>query len=270
MSRQSASDSPGRAVDQVEADVARSPACARPVDRGRDPHRVVGAVEGRAARGRRPTACRRTIRVKPAVAQRREVPGVTLSGLASVVISTSGASPNSAARARHIAPRSAGWSRVGVPPPKKTVVDRHVAVAPARAGRSGSRAIAASAYDDRPAPTLAELVRGVGVEVAVAAAHAAERDVDVEPEGLVAELGPRLVGQQAVLGGDVAVGLRGGHFGIQPRAPRGARTRAEMAHGCQWSPTGTRATRVSAACGPLVRRTSRRSGPGGCPGRRCA
>ena len=41
--------------------------------------------------------------------------------------------------------------------------------------------------------------------------------MDVETERLAAELAQRLVGQQAVLGRDVAVGLGGGHVVIQPR-----------------------------------------------------
>ena len=79
---------------------------------------------------------------------------------------------------------------------------------------------------------VTELLGRVGVEVAVAAPHRAERHVDVDAEGLAAELGPRLVGEQTVLGGDVTVGLGGGHAGIQPRAGR--------ANGCRRSPTGTR------------------------------
>ena len=46
---------------------------------------------------------------------------MTLSGLASVVTSTSSASPKVSSTARRIETRSAAGSRVGVPPPKNTV-----------------------------------------------------------------------------------------------------------------------------------------------------
>ena len=92
------------------------------------------------------------IRLKPAVRSSSRSHAATLSGLASVVISTSSARPNSAAALATIAPRSAGFSRVGVPPPKKIVSILHVAVAQHVRAKRISR-IAASAYDDRLAPT---------------------------------------------------------------------------------------------------------------------
>ena len=61
------------------------------------------------------------IRLKPAVRSSSRSHAATLSGLASVVISTSSARPNSAAALATMAPRSAAFSSVGVPPPKKIV-----------------------------------------------------------------------------------------------------------------------------------------------------
>ena len=73
--------------------------------------------------------------------------------MASVVTSAPAASPNSAAiAATHRAEVGRRGSSVGVPPPKKTVVDREVAVAEHAGGPGGPRAIAASAYVAREAP----------------------------------------------------------------------------------------------------------------------
>ena len=61
------------------------------------------------------------IRVKPAARSSASTRGSTVSGLASTVTSAPAARPNSVSMAASIAPRSAAGSRVGVPPPKKTV-----------------------------------------------------------------------------------------------------------------------------------------------------
>ena len=76
---------------------------------------------------------------------------MTLSGLASVVISTSCASPNSAAALASTAPRSAGCSSVGVPPPKK-IVSIGTSRSPSTRRASRISWIAASAYVARDAP----------------------------------------------------------------------------------------------------------------------
>ena len=62
------------------------------------------------------------IRVNPLSRSAASVCSVTVSGLASAVTSAPGARPNSASTARKIAPSWPGGSRVGVPPPKKTVL----------------------------------------------------------------------------------------------------------------------------------------------------
>jgi hypothetical protein len=64
----------------------------------------------------------------------------TLSGLASVVTSARGANPNSASMARRIWPNAAGGIKVGVPPPKNTVLTGTSAASTLRA-----KAISASA-----------------------------------------------------------------------------------------------------------------------------
>jgi hypothetical protein len=61
------------------------------------------------------------MRVKPAFRSWASEAGVTDSGLASVVTSALGLSPQVASIASTIRPRSSGSSRVGVPPPTKTV-----------------------------------------------------------------------------------------------------------------------------------------------------
>ncbi len=62
------------------------------------------------------------IRVNPPLRSTRRSCSVTDSGLASAVTSAPGASPNSPSTARRIALSWPGGSRVGVPPPKKTVL----------------------------------------------------------------------------------------------------------------------------------------------------
>ena len=84
----------------------------------------------------------------------------------------------------------------------------------ARAAASRTSAIAASAYVAREAPGWSpELVGGVGVEVAVAAPHRAERHVHVEAERAGAELGEGRRRQRPV-GGRGSPG--GSEDGIRP------------------------------------------------------
>ena len=129
---------PRRAVDQVE----RLPRRSRPGAPTRPPP---GPAAGRAcgrgssARGRRRTASRSWIRLKPAAAARSRSQAATLSGLASVVISTSGANPNSAAALASTAPRSAGGSSVGRAAAEEDRGDRQVDVSEHPPGRAGSR-----------------------------------------------------------------------------------------------------------------------------------
>ena len=93
------------------------------------------------------------IRSKPTWRSSSRSHSATLSGLASVVTSTSGASPNSAAIAARTAPSSPGLSKVGVPPPKNTVdTGRSASPSTRRASRTSS--MAASAYVDRDAPRM--------------------------------------------------------------------------------------------------------------------
>ncbi len=61
------------------------------------------------------------IRLNPPWRSFSRYDGSTDSGLASVVTSAPGASPNSESIAARILARSSGGSRVGVPPPKNTV-----------------------------------------------------------------------------------------------------------------------------------------------------
>ena len=108
--------------------------------------------------------------------------------------------------------RSATGSRVGVPPPKKTVD----AGAGRRAGRGqhapGLRDLAERLPGVVALLHPADLVGRVGVEVAVAAAHPAERHVDVDAErALVPAVRDRL-GQQAVGGCGIGDREGGGHY----------------------------------------------------------
>ncbi len=89
--------------------------------------------------------------MKPTERSSARSAALTLSGLDSVVTSASSASPNSASIAPSTAPRSAGGSSVGVPPPRNTVeTGRSASPSTRRASRTS--AIAASAYDAREAP----------------------------------------------------------------------------------------------------------------------
>ncbi len=64
------------------------------------------------------------MRVNPAARRSASIRSSTLSGFASVVTSASASSPNSARMASSTCARPAAPSRVGVPPPTNTVVDR--------------------------------------------------------------------------------------------------------------------------------------------------
>ena len=90
-------------------------------------------------------------RLTPPSRSRARPAALTLSGLASVVTSAPATSPNSASIAATTEVRSSGSSRVGVPPPKKTVeTGRSRSPSAARARRTS--AIAASAYVARDEP----------------------------------------------------------------------------------------------------------------------
>ena len=79
---------------------------------------------------------------------------MTDSGLASVVTSTSGASPNRSPISRSTAPRCPAGSSVGVPPPKKTVSTGGTrSPSTCRASRSSSIAVSAYAARDTPGPS---------------------------------------------------------------------------------------------------------------------
>ena len=182
-------------------------------------------------------------RVKPASRSRSRSARSTLSGLASVVTSASGRTPSSSRTAPSSRARSAGGSRVGVPPPRKTVAAGDVGVAEHPAGQPHLR-------DRRPGVRglrgpAAELGRGVGVEVAVAAAGGAEGHVDVHPERTRAEAG--------------AAPTRAAPRRAGRPPPRAARTaRRSFSRGAR--------ERGGSALGS----TSRRAGRGTCPPRPCA
>jgi hypothetical protein len=93
----------------------------------------------------------RLIRVNPASLRRARLSGVTDSGLASVVTSTSGATGNSSRTAARTAARSSAGSRVGVPPPTNTV-DTVGGSGPSTAAAARSSLIAVAAYSARLAP----------------------------------------------------------------------------------------------------------------------
>ena len=79
-------------------------------------------------------------RVKPASRSLAKYAGVTDSGLASVVISTSAARPNRSRISSMIRPRCSAGSSVGVPPPKKTVDTGGIRTPSASPSQSTSRA----------------------------------------------------------------------------------------------------------------------------------
>ncbi|CAM5574993.1 hypothetical protein SALBM217S_07552 [Streptomyces griseoloalbus] len=104
----------------------------------------------------------------------------------------------------------------------------------------------------------AQLGRGVGVEVAVAAAGGAVGDVQVEPEGAVGRPGERGRGQRAVGGDGLAVGECGRHVlhcpapgpcpSAPPEFPATARRLPPEAHRLPGSPS--RLTPPGAPAGP--------------------
>jgi hypothetical protein len=93
----------------------------------------------------------RLTRVKPASRSRVNDAGVTDSGLASVVISTSSATGKSRRTAARTAARSSAGNSVGVPPPTKTV-DTVGRSGPRVAAARRSSAMAVPAYSARLAP----------------------------------------------------------------------------------------------------------------------
>jgi hypothetical protein len=114
-----------------------------------------------AAAGARPAVCRRSstastpgaadcmpseIRVKPALRSAASDAGVTDSGLASVVTSAPAARPHVASIPSRIRARSSGASRVGVPPPTKTVSTRGGGASPRTLAATASSASTVSAY----------------------------------------------------------------------------------------------------------------------------
>ena len=123
-------------------------------------------------------------RVKPASARRREVVGVDRVGVGlGRDLGAVGETPGVAHRAEHARQVGRPAACVGVPPPKKTVDDR--AVRAARSSRARRRRTPTSRDGVAGVVALrdaAQLGRRVGVEVAVAAAHPAERHVQVDAE----------------------------------------------------------------------------------------
>ena len=103
----------------------------------------------------------------------------------------------------------------------------------------------------RARDTVAELVGGVGVEVAVAAPHRAVGHVDVEGEGPLVKAGQRRAGQGPVLGDRVA-GRQGGRHSrsVSPGVRGGGGARARRRRGCGGSRV-VPAQRLS-TCGPCV------------------
>ena len=163
-------------------------------------------------------------RVKPASASTSSPSGVTESGLASVVTSASGASPNRVADAvQHpgeVGGRAASW---GCRRPRTRC--RPAGSAPSTCWARVSSRRAASAKVATLAPSTAQLGQRVGVEVAVAAADRAERDVQVDAERMVPE-GLRVT--PATAGRRTAPGHRraGRWAWLHPRRrPLAARTR---------------------------------------------
>ena len=213
------------------------------------------------------------MRVKPASRRAASEAGSTLSGLASVVTSASGARPNVARTSRRTAARSATGSSVGVPPPKKTVDAGRDPVAEHAPGQRELRA--GGAREGLARAPAGQLGRGVGVEVAVAAAGRAERDVDVDAEG--ARRAPR----RAPRRGARRRGAGGRRRAAGPRPPvkrLGALGRPGAGTAPAWWPSamnsGTPSTSASVRITssgktlPSRRRpSSRRGGRGRCPGR---
>ena len=185
---------PRRAVDQVEADLLEA-GRPRPAD-----HRP-GPAPGRGCgRARRSTCGDGRLHAErdpgeAGLAQRPRSPRRTLSGLASVVTSAPGGQPELRRRSRaRTAPRSAGLQqgrRAAAEEDRRRPAGR---ASPSTRRASRTSSIAASAYVVREAPGApaggAELVGGVGVEVAVAAADRAERHVHVDPERPLARARP--------------------------------------------------------------------------------
>ncbi len=152
-------------------------------------------------------------RLKPAAGERRQAASSTESGFASVVTSAPGAMPQVRRTAPSIAARSLTGRMVGVPPPKNTVV-AGAPPAPAPRARRGELELGDRLRRVVALLDPAQLGRRVGVEVAVAAAHPAERHVQVDPEVARGHaLGDR-VGEQPVGGRRVGDGKGARHPSI--------------------------------------------------------
>ena len=96
------------------------------------------------------------IRLKPTPRSWSRSQAATESGLDSVVISGSRAKPNSPAIEASTTPSSAGGSRVGVPPPKKTVeTGRSRSPSTRRACRTSEIADSAQVAWEAPGPSSA-------------------------------------------------------------------------------------------------------------------
>ena len=91
------------------------------------------------------------MRVKPPARSCASTRSSTVSGFASAVTSAPSARPSSPSIAARMAVRSAGGSRVGVPPPKNTVCTGPVRPASTFAA-SLTSPMASAAYDSREAP----------------------------------------------------------------------------------------------------------------------
>ena len=174
------------------------------------------------------------IRLMPPARSRSRSALDTLSGLASVVTSAPGTSPNSSPIASTTATRSAGGNSVGVPPPKKTD----------ETGRSRSpEDPAGPAYLRNRGPGVrrargargrggtAQLLGGVGVEVAVAAPDGAERHVHVEAERPPPRPASADSGSASSVGDRVTGGQCGGICPSSHPAPRDGRATSDRSDG---------------------------------------
>ena len=162
-------------VDEIEVDV-REPHADRGIERRAHGLGLVHSLERcqhaaieRLGADRQP--------VDAGFQERREEPSSTVSGLASTVISAASATSSSPRRCSRSIVSWAGSMVVGVPPPRNTLVTSTSA--------QSSATRSASAMSAAQVARLQVVEPRVGVEVAVAAAREAERDMDIETPGLV-------------------------------------------------------------------------------------
>ena len=159
-------------------------------------------------------------------------------------------------------------SSVGVPPPRKTVDTGTSTVAQHPAGLPdlGDRGLGVGRTGRRRA--LAELLGGVGVEVAVAAAHRAERARGRRARTAARRRRPAPVGQRPSAGAGSPVGRADGtarHTAVLVST----RLAGERTLSCAASTQALADVTLHSRSGRLRRRT-RRSSPCSCPRRRCA